>query len=228
VDADEVLRAPLGPLVAEGAEATIHAVDDARVVRVARDGRSMGAEARVMAFVRGAGYPAPEVFGLSPDGSRLLLERVAGPTLLDALLSGEIGATDAGRLLGELHQRLHDLEPPAWVGAVAPGADPSLLHLDLHPANVLLGRAGPVVIDWTNAAAGPPGLDVADAHLVMASFPAPPGDLVRLQSELLAAFAPSSGVPDPSPWFDAVLERRAADPHFSAEQVALMRSAAGR
>jgi aminoglycoside phosphotransferase (APT) family kinase protein len=36
-----------------------------------------------------------------------------------------------------------------------------LLHLDLHSDNVLLSRRGPVVIDWTNARAGDPALDVA-------------------------------------------------------------------
>ena len=44
-----------------------------------------------------------------------------------------------------------------------------VLHLDLHPANVMLTPGGPVVIDWTNAAAGPAGADVALADLIMAS-----------------------------------------------------------
>ena len=37
--------------------------------------------------------------------------------------------------------------------------------MDLHPANVLLAPAGPVVIDWTNARAGPPELDLAMSWL---------------------------------------------------------------
>lgn len=32
-----------------------------------------------------------------------------------------------------------------------------VLHLDFHPANVMLTSGGPVVIDWTNARAGPAG-----------------------------------------------------------------------
>jgi aminoglycoside phosphotransferase (APT) family kinase protein len=44
-----------------------------------------------------------------------------------------------------------------------------LLHLDLHPENVLLGAAGPVVIDWTNATAGPPLADVAQTWVLIAS-----------------------------------------------------------
>jgi aminoglycoside phosphotransferase (APT) family kinase protein len=36
-----------------------------------------------------------------------------------------------------------------------------LVHLDLHPLNVLCTRRGPVVIDWPAAARGAPGVDVA-------------------------------------------------------------------
>jgi aminoglycoside phosphotransferase (APT) family kinase protein len=44
-----------------------------------------------------------------------------------------------------------------------------VLHLDLHPANVMLTGGGPVVIDWTNARVGPAGADVAMAYLIMGS-----------------------------------------------------------
>ncbi len=37
------------------------------------------------------------------------------------------------------------------------GAAERIVHLDLHPGNVMLTAGGPVVIDWTNVAAGPPG-----------------------------------------------------------------------
>src|SRR5205814_3820691 len=41
------------------------------------------------------------------------------------------------------------------------GAPRALLHLDLHPRNVLLSSRGAVVIDWANAANGPGQADVA-------------------------------------------------------------------
>ena len=44
-----------------------------------------------------------------------------------------------------------------------------MLHLDLHPGNVMFTARGPVVIDWTNARAGAPAADVAMAYLIMAS-----------------------------------------------------------
>jgi streptomycin 6-kinase len=225
-DNEGALDAPLGELLGEGAEATIHVVDDARVVRVAKVGRSLRPEADVMRFVREAGYPAPRVHGISGDGHRLLLQRVTGPSLLDALISGEVTGSAGGELLGELHQRLHRIDAPPWLLSAERGT--AVLHLDLHPANVLLGPDGPVVIDWPNAAAGPAGLDVADAYLVMASFPVPPGDLAALKADLLAAFLAAAGDVEPAAWAATAIERRRRDPHFSADQVALMDDAAAQ
>jgi aminoglycoside phosphotransferase (APT) family kinase protein len=54
-------------------------------------------------------------------------------------------------VLAGLHTRLHEI----------PFEGNRLIHLDLHPENVLLSDRGPVVIDWTNARAGDPPLDVA-------------------------------------------------------------------
>ena len=42
-----------------------------------------------------------------------------------------------------------------------------LCHGDFHPANVLQGRAGPLIIDWTLAARGHPAADVARTRLLM-------------------------------------------------------------
>jgi hypothetical protein len=44
-----------------------------------------------------------------------------------------------------------------------------VLHLDLHPGNVMLTSKGPVVIDWSNVRSGPAGADVAMTYLLMAS-----------------------------------------------------------
>jgi len=42
-----------------------------------------------------------------------------------------------------------------------------LLHGDFHPANLLRGRNGYVVIDWTNGMKGGPAADVARTILLM-------------------------------------------------------------
>lgn len=43
----------------------------------------------------------------------------------------------------------------------------ALLHGDLHPGNILLGRDGPVVIDWFDATVGHPLADVARTALLL-------------------------------------------------------------
>jgi aminoglycoside phosphotransferase (APT) family kinase protein len=45
----------------------------------------------------------------------------------------------------------------------------SLLHLDLHPGNVICSPTGPVVIDWTNARRGAAEVDVALTWILMAA-----------------------------------------------------------
>jgi hypothetical protein len=62
--------------------------------------------------------------------------------------------------------------PPVMQRAVA-DAPSSLLHLDLHPFNILIDADGePVVIDWANAARGPAVLDVARTATILTFDPA--------------------------------------------------------
>ena len=46
------------------------------------------------------------------------------------------------------------------------GEGDALLHLDLHPGNVILGSV-PTIIDWTNAARGPADADPAVCWLLL-------------------------------------------------------------
>ena len=102
-----------------------------------------------MAHARAEGFPVPQVLEVLDDG--LVLELVEGPTMLADLGRRPWRLRAHARALAALHDRLHRI---GYDGA-------KLLHLDLHPDNVLLGPSGPVVIDWTNARAGDPALDVA-------------------------------------------------------------------
>jgi aminoglycoside phosphotransferase (APT) family kinase protein len=72
------------------------------------------------------------------------------------------------RLLAHLHARLHQIAAPAGLRHPA-GPGDRVVHLDLHPANVMLTPGGPAVIDWSDAGAGAPGAGVAMAFLIMAS-----------------------------------------------------------
>lgn len=172
----------LGPVVAAGRDATVHALGDDRVLRrtpsVARDLR---AEARIMDHVRAAGYPAPRVFRVGPG--EMVLERIEGPTMLEAIEARVWQVDRHARVLADLHTRLHALPPPADLArhADAALAGEAIVHQDLHPGNVLLSTAGPVVIDWTNARRANPDADVALTWLLMAAFdhdqPPPTGSL---------------------------------------------------
>jgi aminoglycoside phosphotransferase (APT) family kinase protein len=139
-------------LIASGRDSDVFGYADGLVLRRYRDGRSAEGEAATLRAVADLGYPVPVVH--EATGPDIVMERVDGPTLAEALVAG-LAPDEGGALLADLHDRLHAL---AWPGA-APGE--ALLHLDLHPLNVILRGSDPVVIDWSNARPGPAALDVA-------------------------------------------------------------------
>ncbi|MFB6626724.1 phosphotransferase [Streptomyces sp. NPDC056374] len=202
-------------IIGWGRAADVYALpgDDAWVLRRNRDGGDTAREAEVMARLARQGYPVPAV--LRAEGPDLVMERLAGPSLLDALLAGAYEPEPAGLLIAELLAGLHAL----------PGSPPS--HLDLHPGNVLLtaGR-GPVVIDWETAEEGhPPGLDHAMSALLLAEVavsPAPyaPGARAGLAALLSAAKAPVL------PYVGEARARRAANPCLTEEEAAALGAAA--
>src|SRR5262245_34511626 len=76
------------------------------------------------------------------------------------------------RRLADLHDQLHLIAAPDWLPPLGTGGD-RLVHLDLHPLNVVMTVRGPVVIDWTNAAGGDPLLDVALTYVLLTCPRAP-------------------------------------------------------
>ncbi|ALO08862.1 hypothetical protein AQF52_3268 [Streptomyces venezuelae] len=199
-------------IIGQGRTADVYALDGERVLRRYRDGDDATREARVMARLAGRGYPVPAV--LDAEGPDLVMERLTGPSLLDALLDGSYEPEPAGELLAELLTRLHALP------------DTRLAHLDLHPGNVVLTAArGPVVIDWQTAEEAPPGLDCAMSALILAEVavsPAPyaPGARAGLAALLAAVRTPLL------PHLPAARTRRAADPHLTDGEVAALGAAA--
>jgi aminoglycoside phosphotransferase (APT) family kinase protein len=198
-----------------GRTADVRALGEDRVLRRYRIDRDVAPEVAVMEHVARHGYPVPRVF--RAEGRDLVMERVHGPSMLAALRTGEVAFDAAGRMLGDLLNRLHAVPPLA---DAAPGD--RVVHLDLHPDNVLLGPTGPVVIDWDNARNGSPALDVAMSAVIIAQATvdrqvpradALPGLLVAL---LDAADA------DPQPALDAAIERRANDPGQTDRELALL------
>lgn len=125
-------------------------------------------EARLMLHLEEVGYPVPHV--VDADGPDLVMERIAGGTVLDELMHEPRQYRRYGRLLGELHERLHRIQAPSWLRrahgvpsstAQDAGGDVVVTHGDLHPSNIILSERGPVVIDWTSAAAGWAEVDAA-------------------------------------------------------------------
>ena len=155
-----------GPLIGAGRAADVYALAGQRVLRRYRNGDSAEREAGVMAYLAEAGFPVPRVYDAS--GPDLVMERLAGRDMLAELSGRPWLVRQHARTLAGLHDRLHAIAAPASLRAQF-GPGDRVLHLDLHPGNVMLTAAGPVVIDWTNVAVGAPAADVAMAWLIIAT-----------------------------------------------------------
>lgn len=210
-------------LVGTGRTADVYALDDDHVLRRYRDGGSAAAEAAVMSHVRAHGFPAPAVHRVT--GPDLVLDRLTGPTLLQALLEGDRTVADAAVILADLHRRLHTVPPvrgqPGQTGPAGPptpAPSDTVIHLDLHPDNVVLTRDGPVLIDWRNATDGSAGLDVAFTALILAQVAVEPtSELAPLAAALTGAFLTCADG-TPLDHLEAATARRRADPQLATTE----------
>ena len=168
---------PIGPKLAEGRDSEIYEHGPGRVLRLARDGRSLVAEADIMRFVGALGNPVPGVHDAGQG--YLVMDRLTGPTMLESALRHPQRIGSYGHLLAQLHIELHRIEAPGWLTTEAAVRGDCLLHRDLHPLNVLMTKEGPVVIDWANAARGAPAYDVADTWVLFAAADVPGNSLER-------------------------------------------------
>ena len=211
-----------GTLVGAGRNADVYDIGGGRVLRRYRDGRDAAAvdrEARVMAHARAHGVPVPEVFEVT--GSDIVMERATGPTMLDVLGRRPWTLRRQARLLARLHETVH--QAPALPGLHAPCGDEDLdsqvlLHRDLHPMNVILTSAGPVIIDWEGAARGPALLDVAMTWVVVGFSDVPETGLGamavrRMQSLFTNSFVRAAGPLDQT-WRAIAVRHRLADPNL--------------
>jgi aminoglycoside phosphotransferase (APT) family kinase protein len=212
--------------IASGRSADVFDLGDGRVLRRYRDDRTSDAEARLMRHVGELGYPVPLVY--DAEGRDLVMEHVKGPTLFEGLLHEPTQIDRYGRLLGELHERLHRIPAPDWLrersdanaeAGLADDTEPVVLHRDLHPINVILSERGPVVIDWEGAGAGAAALDVALTVVVtlgadLASLGPVTAESSRLDASrglLIESFLGACGT-DPAPALAAALRVRSRNP----------------
>jgi aminoglycoside phosphotransferase (APT) family kinase protein len=159
-----------GALLASGRDGDIFELGDdgTLVLRRTRDGRSLAGEARILEHVHAAGLPVPRVHELRAGDTELVMERIHGPTMVQAFARKPWKLRSHSRVLAELHRRVHEIEGPSWLEQLPDGGD-RLVHLDIHPLNVIYSPSGPVLIDWTNAARGCWQTDVAHTWLIIAS-----------------------------------------------------------
>ena len=183
----------------------------------------METEAKVMAYARDHGYPVPAVDHLSNDGTDLVMERVEGASMVEVIGKKPWSLRSQGALLGDLHRRLHLIPGPDWLRSLPRSEGTALLHLDLHPLNVLIGPNGPVVIDWTNAARGDPARDVALTWVLMTAGEIPGGRLKaavmgRARGLLVGAFLQGFDRAPVRAVLRATVEAKCADAHMSEDE----------
>lgn len=204
-------------LIAEGRDCDVFDLGDGSVLRRCRNGRSLEAEAAVMRHVTAHGFPCPAVRRV--DGPDMVLDRIEGRTMADELIADATSERlrDAGHLLADLHSRLHEIPPLA--------ADRgTVLHLDLHPQNVMMAGEQSVVIDWTNATDGPPELDLAMTWVILeplASVFPPVGDL-------LATFLDTAGRAPARRGLESAVRRRLADGNVTDDERSAVRNLLAR
>ena len=142
------------------------------------------------------GLPAPAAYDRATIDERrgIVLERIAGDSLISAIFKGQVALHDAARTFAEIHWRINRTDAPgfrplaealkeALAGIPVDTLDEAeraaifsyieglpegtaACHLDFHPDNVLYTDGRCVVIDWAFAAKGPAMMDFAFTSLI--------------------------------------------------------------
>jgi serine/threonine protein kinase len=206
-------------LLASGRTADVFDLEDGTVLRRFRDGWPAEPEAATMLYLAERGYPVPQV--RSVRGPDIVMDRVDGPTMAQAFGNGTLALDEGQRLLAGLHDRLHALPPRAGTDA-----GDRILHLDLHPENVLMSVDGPVVIDWSNATEGPPGYDIAVTAIIYAEIVLYPGHpYAAVCGPALKSFLRYAGVPAPE-MIELALALRTKNPTLTEDEKSRLTAAA--
>ena len=213
--------------MASGRDSDIFEYGPGLVLRRSREGNSMAMEARTMSFMRDQGYPVPAVEELSDDGFDMVMERVEGVTMVEAIGKAPWTVRRHAATLADLHHRLHEIEAPDFLPNAAVGTGTKVLHLDLHPLNVMVSPNGTFVIDWPNARRGEPNVDVGLAWVLMAAGQIPGGGLkARLlgfgRALLVNGFLSHFERRAVAGCLRQVVEMKAQDPHMSEAEIAGM------
>ena len=202
-------------------------------------------EAAAMRAAAAGGVPVPTIVaeGDWRGHPATLMAWAAGRTLAEELLADPLNldhvralGADLGRVQAAIHALPvtdelggHPESWPAWVGsdlvvqarlAEVEAQPAAVIHLDLHPLNVLVeGARVTAVLDWANQRIGDPRADIARTRSILGLAPLPDGidraaataALRALEASWLAAYEGVAGpVGDLAPfcwWAGAVMER---------------------
>ncbi len=186
-----------------------------------------------MEYAREHGFPAPKVHELSDDETELVMQRVDGPSMLDVLSARPWSIRRMAYVLGTLHNSLHDIAGPEWVRPSPLGEGAQLVHLDLHPGNVLISAVGPVVIDWANVARGDGNDDAALTWLLMSAGTVEASSaksaLLELgRSRMIKAFLKRFDRTQVAKRLPSVVAWKLTDPHMNDAEQQAMRSLLAR
>ena len=187
----------------------------------------MAQEARTMAYLHQLGYPVPAIEELSDDGSELTMERIEGRSMVDAIAAAPWSVRRQARTLADLHHQLHDIAAPDFLPPAPVGTGNRIIHMDLHPLNVMIGPKGAVVIDWTGASAGDPLIDVGLAWVLMAAGQIPGSRVMATllgwgRALLVNGFVSRFERNEVTARLRSIVEWKVKDPHISEVEVAAM------
>lgn len=214
-----------------------------------------------------AGLSTPDVLEvLTVDGrAGIVFERVDGNSMLEALLSRPEDCATLAEQMADLHIALHgyavtglpsqrerltqrigwakglsEATKSALIAAMErlPDGD-ALCHGDFHPGNILLAGRGAVVIDWVDATAGNPLVDVARTYLLINTGRLPESlsteireRIERMRGRLWDAYIRRYELRSPFPtegwkaWLPCVSAARLCEPGLHRDEVsALLRLA---
>jgi len=210
-----------GPLLASGRSADVYLLGTDRVVRRYREPYAADfdaqREAELMRYVRERGVPVPEVY--DADRTDIVMQRLVGHSMLSEVARRPWTLVSQARILAELHRKVHAIAGPAWLPTPF-GDEGTLLHLDLHPDNILVTDHGVVLIDWQNAARGPAGADLAKSWIILATASVPGGKakaavLRTARKVFLRSFLHNVDVQAARSCLPAVAEAWVANPRIS-------------
>ncbi len=218
-----------GRLIGAGRSADVYDIGNGRILRRYRSDADTRREADLMIYLAQAGFPVPAVYDAT--GRDIVMERLHGRDMLADFGRRPWLAGKYGRILADLHNRLHRVDAPPGLPPAFEAGD-KVVHLDLHPANVMLTARGPMVIDWSNAAAGAPAADVAMAYVIIATsetdlIPAPLRPLVApLRAAHLRQFL-AAARDDPGPMLASAARNRMIDRNIRPSEVKKLQRIAG-